>query len=118
MITLTPDAAEVVRNILASEDLPTGTALRMGVTSEVARGAAPSFGTSWPPVPIPPSRKISSSRVTGSGSWRAVRACLTWTGSSSAYAPSSEGWISCSKILRPRTAADAGTRSPIRTWNR
>lgn len=43
MITLTPDAAEVARNILASEDSPAGTALRLGVTSEGCEGSGTKF---------------------------------------------------------------------------
>lgn len=53
MITLTPDAAEVVRNILASEDLPTGTALRVGVTSEGCEGSGTKFRYILAPGPDP-----------------------------------------------------------------
>lgn len=43
MITLTPDAAEVAQSILASEDSPAGTALRLGVTSEGCEGSGTKF---------------------------------------------------------------------------
>lgn len=43
MITLTPDTAEEVRSILASENLPTGTALRLGITNEGCEGGGTKF---------------------------------------------------------------------------
>ncbi len=43
MIMLTPDAAEVVRTILANEDFPAGTALRLGVTKEGCEGSGTEF---------------------------------------------------------------------------
>lgn len=43
MITLTPDAAEVMRGLLADQDLPAGTALRVDVTSEGCEGSGTKF---------------------------------------------------------------------------
>lgn len=43
MITLTGDAAEVVRGLLADQDLPAGTALRVDLTNEGCEGSRTKF---------------------------------------------------------------------------
>ena len=63
MITLTPDAAEVARNILASEDSPAGTALRLGVTSEGCEGSGTKFRyvLAFDPDPVKPEDRLFES---------------------------------------------------------
>lgn len=53
MITLTPDAAEVVRSILADGDLPQGSALRLGLTNEGCEGSGTKFQYILAPDPDP-----------------------------------------------------------------
>jgi iron-sulfur cluster assembly protein len=53
MITLSEDAAEVVRSILADGDLPQGCALRLGVTSEGCEGSGTKFRYILDPDPDP-----------------------------------------------------------------
>ena len=53
MITLTHDAAEVVRGILADGELPQGSALRLGVTSEGCEGSGTKFRYILDPDPDP-----------------------------------------------------------------
>lgn len=43
MIALTSDAAEVLRGLLADQDLPAGTALRVGITNEGCEGSGTKF---------------------------------------------------------------------------
>jgi len=43
MITLTPHAAEAVRTIFTTDNLPVGTALRLGITKEGCEGSGTEF---------------------------------------------------------------------------
>lgn len=54
MITLTQDAAEVVRSLLADRDLPAGTALRVDVTNEGCEGSGTKFRYALGLDPEPP----------------------------------------------------------------
>ena len=118
MITLTPDAAEAVRSALADEDLPQDSALRLGLTDEGCEGSDTKFRYI---MGLDPDPAKADDQLFESHGVRIVvsRESLPHVdGLQLGVRPKLGGVDFVFQILRPRTAADAGTRSPIRTWNR
>jgi iron-sulfur cluster assembly protein len=61
MITLTQDAAEVVRGTLADGDLPQGSALRLGLTNEGCEGTQFRYVLALDPDPAKPDDQLFES---------------------------------------------------------
>ena len=61
MITLTPDAVEAVRSILADGDFPQGSALRLGLTNEGCEGTKFRYILALDPDPAKPEDQLFES---------------------------------------------------------
>jgi len=81
MITLTPNAAEVVRSNINREKLSVDTALRLGSRTTAARIAAPNIAMWWNSIRMLFVPTITSSRAKEFGSESTARAWLIWMGS-------------------------------------